>query len=118
MPATRSRRPNEETASDLARLRTERHANADLAPALRDGVTEDAICANGREEQRDASDDSRKHGRRTAPDEALRDARLHGPDVIDRQLRIGRAHEFSQRVGKRFRCWLVRVTTKMLPVSR
>ena len=93
----------EELRPNMVRLRTERQANADFVSALSDGVTEDAVCSNGRKEQRDAGDDPSEYGRRATRDKALRDPRLHRPDVIDRQLRISFPHQVSQRIGKRFR---------------
>ena len=104
VPAARRRRPNERNCvADLFRLRTERHANADLARALRDRVTQDAVSSDRRQEQRDAGENSGEHRRRATRDQALRDARIHGAEVIDRKVRIGRAHQFPQRLSKRFR---------------
>ena len=104
VPATSRRRPNERNCEPIcSRLRTERHANADLARALRDRITENAVGPDRRQEQRDAGENSGEQRRRATRDEALRDARIHRADVIDRQIRIGRAHQFSQRLGKRFR---------------
>src|SRR5207249_6016134 len=45
---------------------------------------------------------SEQRGRATR-DKTLRNARIHGAEVIDRKVRIGRAHQFSQRLSKRFR---------------
>jgi hypothetical protein len=89
--------------ANLFRLRAERHANADLARALRDRVTQHSICSNGRQEQRDPGENSGEQRWRAARDQALRDARIHRAEIIDRQIRIGRAHQFSQRLSKRFR---------------
>ena len=71
--------------------------------ALRDRVTENAICSDGRQQQRDAGENSREQRRRATRDQTVRDARIHRADVIDREFRIGCAHQFSQRLGKRFR---------------
>ena len=71
--------------------------------ALRDRVTENAVSPDGRQEQRDAGENSREQRRRTTRDQAVRDARIHRAEVIDRKIRIGRAHQFAQRLGKRFR---------------
>jgi hypothetical protein len=44
--------------ADLFSLRTERHANANLARALRDSVTQHAVRSDRREEQRNAGKNS------------------------------------------------------------
>ncbi len=89
--------------ANLFRLSAERHANADLARALRDRVTQDAVRSDRRQEERDAGENPREQRRRATSDKACRDARIHGAEVIDRQLRISRADKFPQRLGKRFR---------------
>ena len=76
--------------ADPLALCAERHANADLAAALRDRVAQHAICSNGREKQSDTCKNSGEQGRRAARDETVRDARIHGTEVVDRQLRIRR----------------------------
>ena len=104
VPAARRRRPNEKKLrADLFRLRAERHANADLARALRDRVTQHAVGSDRRQEQRDAGENSGEQRGRATRDQAVRDARVHRADVIDRQVGIGRAHQFAQRLGERFR---------------
>ena len=104
VPAARRRRPNERNCAPIwSRLRAKRHANADLAASLRDGVTENAICSDRGQEQRDAGENSGERGRGATRDQAVCDARIHRAEVIDRKVRIGCAHQFSQRLGKRFR---------------
>ena len=71
--------------------------------ALRDGVTEHAVGSNRRQEQRDAGENSREQRRRATRDEAVRDARFHRADVIDREIGMRCAHQLSQRLGERFR---------------
>ncbi len=93
----------EELGADLFALCAKRHPNADLAPTLRDGVTQHAISSNRRQEQSDTGKNSGEQCRRAARDQTLRDASLHGAEVIDRQVRIGRAHQSPQRLSKRFR---------------
>src|SRR5207244_13086142 len=73
-----------------------------FARAWRDRVTENAVRSNRRQEQRDAGENSGEQRRRATRDQTLRDARIHGAEVIDRKVRIGRAHQFSQRLSKRF----------------
>ena len=88
---------------DLAPLGSKRHANADLAPPLRDRVTQHAIGPNCRQQQCDTGKNPGQHRWRTARDQGVVNPRLHRADIIDRQLRIGGSHQFSQRIGKRFR---------------
>src|SRR6266550_1764695 len=71
-PAERERRDNAEGEAaehrfhslahderqDIARLRSERHAHADLAGALLDGVGNCAVNPNAREQKRDAGENS------------------------------------------------------------
>ena len=45
-------------------LRAERHADADLARSLRDGVGDDAIQADHAEQQRDAARDAQQNQRK------------------------------------------------------
>ncbi len=89
--------------ADLSSLRTERHANADLARALRDGVTQHAVSSDRRQEQRDAGKNSGEQRRRATRDEALRDACIHRADVIERELRMRGANQLAQRLSERFR---------------
>ena len=71
--------------------------------ALRDGVTQHAIGSNGRQEQRDAGENSGEQRRRATRDEALGDARFHRANVIEREIGMRGAHQLSQRFGERFR---------------
>ena len=89
--------------TDLASLRAKRHANANLAGALRDRVTEHAVGADGGEKQRDPGENSSQQRGRTTRDETLGDERVHRANIIDRELRMGYAHQLSQRLSERFR---------------
>jgi hypothetical protein len=91
-----------------------------ISPALRDSVTKDSIGSDRGQEQRDSGENSGEQRRRATRDETVRDARIHGAEIIDRQIRISCAHEFSQRFSKRFRT-LTRArddeNTAVVPIS-
>ena len=60
--------------------RAERHANADLARLLRDGITHHAVNSDGRENERDARRSEQKHAETLPGDRRLHDM-LHRIDV-------------------------------------
>src|SRR4051794_2678975 len=92
----------EKLRADLFALRAHCHPNPDLTAALRDRVTEDAVRSDAREEKRDAGEDPRKQRGRAPRDEAVRDPRFHRADVVDRQDRVSRVDQFTERPGEGF----------------
>ena len=108
----------EELRADLAPLRAQRHANADLARALRDGVTQHAVGSNGRQEQRDAGKNSGEQRRRATRDEALRDARIMERMLSNASSGCAARTSFRSVSANASGFWLVRVTTKILALPR
>jgi hypothetical protein len=51
-PMTTSARPQRRNFARIAARLAERHANADLAPSIDDGVREEAVRAEHRDQQR------------------------------------------------------------------
>src|SRR6266481_1196424 len=90
-PAERERRDNAEREpgyhrfhslahdkpQDIARLRAERHADADLAGALLDGVGNRAINPNAREQERNAGENAEQPHHQPRLTDGLRDDRAH-----------------------------------------
>src|SRR5437879_8968295 len=80
----------EDHAKDLERRGTESHANADFAGAARDGIGDDAIHADGGEEESDASErGEKKHGKARLND-GVADERGERRGPGGRQLRLAR----------------------------
>jgi hypothetical protein len=65
-----------------------RHAHADFAAALTDGVSQHAVGADRRKQQRNNGEDPGEHRRRTARDDALADQASHRLQIVDGQIRI------------------------------
>src|SRR5437588_3332383 len=87
---------------DIARLRAERHADADLAGALLDGVGNRAINPNAREQERDAGENAEQPHHQPRLTDGLRDDRAHRLRQRDCETGIdGRecgAHQLRHRV--------------------
>ena len=61
----------DDQAENVAGLRAERHAHADFAGALLDRVSDRAVDADGREEQRDGREDAEQRHHQASPGRAL-----------------------------------------------
>src|SRR6266403_988758 len=87
---------------DIARLRAERHADADLAGALLDGVGNSAVNPNAREQERNAGENAEQPHHQPRLTDSLRDDRAHRLRQRDREIGIdGRergAHQLRYRV--------------------
>ena len=94
-----ARREPEELAADLLGSAPECHAHADLAAALGDGVTEDAVGADARSAATRSGESAGQHGGRPAGDEAFGDAVVHGLDVGDGEFGIDAADDCFSRVA-------------------
>jgi hypothetical protein len=93
----------EELTADLPRQRAERHANADFATALCHGITRHAVRADGGEQQRHACKDAREQRGRTPRGETVGDTDVHGPQIVDGQLKKWFALTTLRRFVERFR---------------
>ena len=80
-------------AQHVAALRAERHPDADFLRALRHAVGDDAVDADGREQQRRAGENAEQQHRQTPLGDRARDDLVHRPDVGDGELGSSCAHD-------------------------
>ena len=98
----------EDHGEHVVPLRAQRHADADLVGLLRDHVGHHAIHADGREQQRQHTENAHQHRHVVQADGAVVNGRLHGPHVGDGLLGVHRADgggdrgRQAQRVARRF----------------
>ena len=90
-PVSAPRRTIEKTRghpdSQVSRLGAQGHADADLAPTLPYGVVQDAVEADAREQERDSSEEARKHGQQALADGLRVDRLLLCTHVADTEFR-------------------------------
>ena len=91
-----------EHSFQLALLRAERRANADLAPSLRDRVGDHAVDADDAQQQRHRRGDRQHHQREGRPRERLIVDLAHGPRRHG-QAGVHRPHGLPDLVQKTFR---------------
>ena len=86
---------------DAARAAAERDPHRDLARALRDQVGEDAVEADGREQQRHHAEPERELGGRASVEQRPLHELVHRPHVEERQLAVERRDRRAQRRRER-----------------
>ena len=103
MPIAASRRPwRDEHPRHLGALRAERHADADLARALRHRVRDHAVDPGDAEQQRHRAGDRQHHQRERRPRHRLaRTTSCSVRTLGERQVRIHRPHRAADLVDER-----------------
>ncbi len=88
-------------AQDIAALRAERDADAELARPLRDGIRNDAIQSDRGQEQRGAGEDAEEQHREFFLEQRSRDHVVHRPRIAERHRFVhvpdGLLHRGQQR---------------------
>ncbi len=96
-------------ANDAGTSRANRHADADLAAALEDGIVEDSVESDAGEEQRDGGKKGGEHGQQALANGLIADQIELGGGVGDAKTVVALRNELAKGVGEGERVLGVRV---------
>src|SRR4029077_16573209 len=88
---------------DIARLRTERHTDADFVDAKADDIAHHAVNSNGRKYEREYGENSEQDGREAARSDRLREQAVERRHMDDGKIRIDFVNFFRCGMSQRNR---------------